>query len=137
MLGIFSESKTIRSALIDLIKVVNALNPQQSRAISPGEAELLIEFLLLPDEKYKYQRFSTPAKRAVLSILKEKNLVEQNANLSSMNAKLYSLQKKKILKKDIDGVVYVTKSLKTLFSTFIKEYKEKGKMDYIIRFQAN
>ena len=71
------------------------------KELTPAEVDMLIEFLCLTDDKFKYQRFGTAAKHKVIQ-----NAKQNNWNLTSINInnKIYSLVKKECLRRDSDGV---------------------------------
>ncbi len=94
--------------------LVNLLSPLEKN-IAATETLLLIEFLLLPEEKFKYQRFSNVAKDKVIQSAQAKgwNLTKINAN-----NKIYSLIEKGYLRRDEDGVIYVSKYILTALASF-------------------
>ena len=88
--------------------------------LTEKEVILLVEFMLL-DEKYKYFRFNTKAKKVVRDKLKkDTNWVVSDQNLSQL---LAALEKKGVIKKDEDGVRYILPNLENLIAPENKEFK--------------
>ena len=83
--------------------------------IATAEAQLLIEFLLLPEEKFKYQRFSSLAKTKVIQ-----SAASKNWNLTKINVKnkRYSLIDKGFLRRDTDGVIYIAKYILAALASY-------------------
>lgn len=88
--------------------------------LTEKEVLLLVEFMLL-DEKYKYFRFNTKAKKIVRENLKNQiNWIVSDQNLSQL---LAALEKKGVIKKDEDGVRYILPNLENLIDPNNKEFK--------------
>lgn len=49
------------------------LNVSEEKKVVPTEALLIAEFLLLPDDKFRYQRFGTLAKNKVIEAVSSYN----------------------------------------------------------------
>lgn len=96
------------------LNMINLLTPVEKH-IAYAESQLLIEFLLLPEEKFKYQRFSNLAKAKVIAACKEKGWSLTKINV---NNKIYSLIDKGFLRRDDDGVIYVAKYLLSALLSF-------------------
>jgi len=86
------------------LELLSTLNPDPTKVLTPSEITMFTEFLLLP-EKYKYQRFSRPAKDYVRQVLQE----EFNMKLSkvNMNNKIYSIRDKGYIYTDTDRCMYI------------------------------
>jgi hypothetical protein len=96
------------------LNMVNLLSPPE-KSIATSEAQLLIEFLLLPDEKFKYQRFSSLAKTKVIQSAASKNW---NLTKINVNNKIYSLIDKGFLRRDTDGVIYIAKYILAALASY-------------------
>ncbi len=105
--------------LYKYLDIINILLPQEQQLI-PSEIELVIEFAILPEEKFYYQRFGALARSKVIEAFKEKGKVFTKV---SINNKLYSLLDKKFLIRDEDSIIYLPKHLLNTLSTFRKEKK--------------
>ena len=108
---VFKNEREFISLYLDIINVVT---PEENK-LTPSEKTLVTEFLLLPD-KFKYSRFSSPAKAKVASSLSTSRL--------NINNKIHGLLKKKFLRRDEDGVVYLPNHLTKVFEDYRiqKEY---------------
>lgn len=104
------DNETFLEKLLDFI---NLLTPDEKK-MSPLEKKVLILFILLPEERFKYQRFSTLAKNKVLAMAKERNWALSKINL---NNKIYGLIENGFLRRDEDKVIYVPEYI-------LKSYKE-------------
>lgn len=99
------------------LQIVNVLLPEEQQLI-PSEIELVIEFAILPEEKFKYQRFGSLAKNRVIEAFKLKDKIYSKVNI---NNKLYSLIDKKFIIRDEDSIMYLPKHLLTSLSKFRKD----------------
>lgn len=79
---------TLRQSVIYMLRFFNAVNPNRSNVLTDTEIMFLTEFLLLP-ERFKYNRFSSIAKKRICQSLKADKNIE--ATPSSINPKLYSM----------------------------------------------
>jgi hypothetical protein len=96
------------------LNMVNMLSPPE-KSIAQAESQLLIEFLLLPEEKFKYQRFSSLAKAKVIQSAASKGW---NLTKINVNNKIYSLIDKGFLRRDEDGVIYITKYILAALASY-------------------
>lgn len=99
-----------------LLDVINLLSPEDNR-MSPLEKKVLTLFILLPEERFKYQRFSTLAKSKVLKLAEERNWKLSHINL---NNKIYGLVQKGFLRRDEDKVIYIPEYILKAHKEFIK-----------------
>lgn len=90
------------------------------------ELTVLKEFILLPP-KYQYAPFSSPAKRKVLSSLKEKGI---DFSLSNLNNRIYSLIDKGFIRRDEDSVLYLSSHIIKVINSF----KSKNSLEINITF---
>lgn len=86
--------------------------------LTDSEIKLVIEFLLLPDDKFAYQRFGSLAKRKVIE-----SAAQQDWELTKINInnKIYALRNKGFLRKDIDKVLYMPEHITKAFAKFRKD----------------
>lgn len=98
-------------------QLLNVLQ-KDSNKLTKQQIKILIEFLLLDDQIYKFTRYSKFGKAAVQKNWKEK----YGRNLSSANLTLFIdiFQQKGIVYKDLDKVKYTNKSLKTTLDLALK-----------------
>lgn len=85
--------------------LVNVLKPTDQ--ITYTESLVLIEFLLLKEEKYKHARFAARAKREVIKILQEK--YDKKVSMTYMAVILANLESKGWIEKEPDGIKYFNK----------------------------
>lgn len=98
--------------------------------ITPHEVYLLTELLLLP-EKYKYARFSSPAKKYLMRMLKEQ--YDLSVSPQNLNTKIYALIDKGFIWRDEDNVLYLSDTL-TKFATKVERMdldKVKINIDFV------
>lgn len=93
-------------------------NLSPERRATPAELDVLVEFILLP-EKFKYYRFSSHAKKAVIKAFKEK---DKHLTMENVNNKIYALLLKEILYKDEDKVVYLDKTIDKALTSLIASF---------------
>lgn len=113
-------TKDVRECVRLYLRLCNTVLPE-NQVLLESEIEVVAEFCMLP-ERFKYSLFSVPAKRKVAE-----SLGKTRVNISN---KLYSLSKKKFLRRDVDGVLYLPKHL----SLLLEEYKN-GYIDVTFRIE--
>jgi len=97
--------------LIKYLEITNLLlDPSQQ--LTHGEMELIASITILPEEKFKYQRFSMGAKKRVVEHLK--------ITIPNINNRIHALTTKGFLRRDEDKVLYLPKHLLNVFSEFQK-----------------
>lgn len=125
---------SLRESLSKFFHFVNAAQLDSSKLLTETEIQVLIEFILLP-EKFKYQRFSTLAKRKVRELLKNNfNWVLSKENL---NNKIYAMIDKNILSRDEDGVIHLVKHLRVPIESLINAVTNKERYDIIFRYEIS
>lgn len=113
------------NSLIKLFGFYNYIQPNSSNVLTSTEMKLLAVFCDLP-EKYKYARFSIPAKKKVISIYKE--LYGETLSGVNLNNKLYCLLDKGFLYRDEDKVIY----LKPFLQKAIEELYASKKLELTV-----
>jgi hypothetical protein len=103
-----------RGFLAKYLLVVNTLLPKEQQLVD-SEIELIIEFLLLDNNKFNYQRFGPLAKKKVIENAGQRGWKLTKINI---NNKLYSLLEKGFLRRDTDKVVYMPKHVSTALEAF-------------------
>lgn len=106
-----------RDFLAKYLDLYNLLLPEPQRLL-PSETDLVIEFALLPDEKFHYQRFGSLAKNKVIESAASR---EWKLTKLNINNKLYALLDKKFLRRDEDKVIYMPKHLMQALDSFRKK----------------
>lgn len=106
-----------REFLSKYLELTNILLPEEQRLI-PSEIDLIIEFTLLPEEKFAYQRFGSLAKDKVIEAAATRNWKLSKLNI---NNKLYALLDKQFLRRDEDKVIYLPKHLLAALKQFQKD----------------
>lgn len=115
-----------RGFLQKYLSMLNLLLPVEQHLL-PSEIELIIEFALLPDDKFAYQRFGSLAKNKVIAAVAERNWKLTKLNI---NNKLYGLLDKKFLKRDTDKVIYMPKHLLIALDKFRKDKTFEVKLTF-------
>lgn len=115
-----------RGFLQKYLSMLNLLLPAEQHLL-PSEIELVIEFALLPDDKFAYQRFGSLAKNKVIAAVAERNWKLTKLNI---NNKLYGLLDKKFLKRDTDKVIYMPKHLLIALDKFRKDKTFEVKLTF-------
>lgn len=95
--------------------------------LTDTEALILKTFLCLPP-KFRYHRFSSIARKAVIRILSEQGLRLTSANL---NNRLYSLIDKKYLRRDEDKVIYTADFLEKILLIYNKNRSFNISLNFI------
>ena len=109
--------------LIKYLEITNLLL-DTTQQLTHGEMELVASIAILPDEKYKYQRFSMSAKKKVSEHLQ--------ITIANINNRVHALTVKNFLRKDEDKVLYLPKHLQKALTEF---QKSKG-TDIIFKFNV-
>ena len=114
-------NQTIEAFYKKFFRLLNAAQPVRKNELTGAEIELLIEFLRLPDEKFRYQRFSTLAKDRVI-----KQAISRGWDLTKVNInnKLYASIQKGILARDEDGIIHFKKKIRSSLDEAILASKE-------------
>lgn len=108
------------------LRFYNLMVPEEQQLMD-SEISLLIEFALLPEEKFSYQRFGGLAKTKVVESAANKGWHLTKLNI---NNKLYALIEKGFLKRDEDSVIYLPKHILQA----LKEFKDSKKFNIQISF---
>jgi hypothetical protein len=98
-------------------QLLNVLQ-KDSNKLTKKQIKLLIEFLLLDDQVYKFNRFSQHGKREVQRVMLEK--YKKKITTQSLHMFVILLKKKGIIYEDVDKVKYINKSLKTTLDSALK-----------------
>ena len=97
-------------------KYLNYLNLFTLTKLTDLDIKVLKYFILLP-EKFKYARFSLPAKKRVVELLKQEGI---KCTPASVTNRLYTIQKKGFLRRDEDNVLYLKDFILNPIIEFIK-----------------
>lgn len=110
MISLKVPAKSEREALMKFFRIIPSV--LSSEGLTDKETEVLVELLMLKDNKYKYNRFSRHAKKKVI----ENMMKYHNRALApvGLNGTIYAIAKKGFIWKDTDGVFYVQKLLEVL-----------------------
>jgi hypothetical protein len=103
---------SLRESLFKLFEILNAASLTPDTRLTDTEINVLIEFLLLPDDKFHYQRFSTLARTKVIQNAKTHHQWELSRE--NVNNKIYSMVDKNYLRRDEDSVIYIAKHIQAL-----------------------
>lgn len=93
------------------LQLLNVFTKEENRLTST-EMALVSELLLLP-EKFKYSRFSSPAKARVAQSL--------NTTRLNLNNKIHGMIKKSFLRRDEDNVIYLPTHVTKAFEQYKKD----------------
>lgn len=104
----------LKDALKFFFSCLDVARPKAAR-LTQSEVDMLVDFIMLPP-KFKYYRFSSPAKKAVIKSS------EQKLSIANINNKLYSLIEKGIIYRDDDKVLYMDKSVEQATSVLVENF---------------
>lgn len=121
-----------RVSLYKYFELLNVAQPNPDKRLTEAEIHLLTEFILLPQDKFAYQRFSKVAKRKVMSSL----ITNLNWKLTqvNLNNKLYSMVEKGYLRRDTDGVIYISEAILTGAQSLLEALNSNKIKDITFRF---
>lgn len=106
--------------LVKYLEITNLFLDAEQQ-LTHGEMELIASITMLPDEKYKYQRFSMGAKKKVVEHL--------GITIANINNRVHALTNKQFLRRDEDKVLYLPKHVLTILEEF------RSKKEAIITFK--
>lgn len=86
-------------------------------SLSPVETEVISEFLALPQEKFKYNRFSSLGRRKVHLAINQNGHAITTANI---NNRIYDLVKKGIILRDEDNLLQIIPAISKPYEQFLK-----------------
>ena len=124
----------MRESLSKFFHFINAAQLDSTKILTDTEIQVLIEFIMLP-EKFKYQKFSTLAKRKVREILKEE--FKWVLSKENLNNKIYAMIDKNILTRDEDGVIHLVNHLKIPINSLMDSIQKKKSYDITFRYEIN
>ena len=115
-----------------ILELINFTKTSMDKRMTEAEIDLLTLFLSLPD-KFSYQRFSTLAKTKVMNMAEERGWKLSRVNI---NNKIYALIDKGFLRRDEDGVVYLTKSLQQAIDLATAAHSKKSNfnIDFVFKW---
>lgn len=119
-----------RRILYKYFQVLNLIQEDITKHLTESEIELLIEFVLLPD-KFKYARFSSPAKNRVIATYQE--LFDKKLSKINLNNKLYTLLEKGYLRRDTDKIIYIQDFIMRAINNILS----KPTYDITLKFQLD
>ena len=108
------------------LEFYNLMVPEEQQLVD-SEISLVKEFILLPDDKFSYQRFGGLAKTKVVESAASKGWKLTKLNI---NNKLYALIEKGFLKRDEDSVIYLPKHILSA----AKEFRTSKKFSIHVNF---
>jgi hypothetical protein len=114
-----------------MLRFLSSLSPNRDKELTDSELNVLVKFLQLP-QSFEHRMFSRIAKNKIRKEFKEEGWVLSSMNL---NNKLYSLEDKGYIVKDEDGVMYLNKEIKYIWSK-LKNIKE-GPMELNVLIQLH
>lgn len=98
----------------DLLSVIQS----DANKFSKAQKQTLIEFLMLPEERYVYTRFHAAGKKAVTKILKEK--YDREISEANMTQFITRMREMGVIVVDEDGVKYLSKPIKNYLNKALK-----------------
>lgn len=98
-------------------QLLNVLQ-NDSNKLTKKQIKLLIEFLLLDDQVYKFNRFGSLGKKTVQKAMLEK--YNKKVTMQSLHMFVILLKKRNIIYEDTDRVKYINKSLKATLDSALK-----------------
>lgn len=112
VIDLTKESKYRR--LMKFIDVLNAADISGASKLNPGEKVALVEFMLL-DESFRYRRFHSYARKLVRESLSKRGYRQ---TVSNMNNRLYNLEIKGFLFRDVDEELHLKPSIQRMLDMF-------------------
>ena len=98
----------------DLLSVIQS----DTNKFSKAQKQTLIEFLMLPEERYVYTRFHAAGKKAVTKILKDK--YDREISEANMTQFITRMREMGVIVVDEDGVKYLSKPIKNYLNKALK-----------------
>lgn len=95
--------KDKRQSTLKYLDVLNVFCPKEAK-MHEAEMKVLVEILLL-EERFKYNRFSTLARKKIRERLLQR--YDWEVSTANLNSKIYSLRDKGFIREDKDKVFYV------------------------------
>jgi hypothetical protein len=96
------------------IDILNAADISGATRLNPGEKVALVEFMLL-DESFRYRRFHSYARKLVRDSLSKRGYRQ---TISNMNNRLYNLEIKGFLFRDVDEELHLKPSIQKMLDMF-------------------
>lgn len=112
VIDLSKESKYRR--LMKFIDILNAADISGATRLNPGEKVALVEFMLL-DESFRYRRFHSYARKLVRDSLSKRGYRQ---TISNMNNRLYNLEIKGFLFRDVDEELHLKPSIQKMLDMF-------------------
>lgn len=112
VIDLSKESKYRR--LMKFIDLLNAADISGATRLNPGEKVALVEFMLL-DESFRYRRFHSYGRKLVRESLAKRGYRQ---TISNMNNRLYNLEIKGFLFRDIDEELHLKPSIQRMLDMF-------------------
>lgn len=112
IIDLSKESKFRR--LMKFIDILNAADITGASKLNPGEKITLVEFMLL-DESFRYRRFHSYARKLIRESLAERGYRQ---TISIMNNRLYNLEIKGFLFRDVDEELHLKPSIQKMLDMF-------------------
>lgn len=119
--------------VLKLLELLNQVQPNPEKRTTETENKLIAEFLLLPESKFKHQRFSLLAKKRVVQALKEK--YGWAVSRENMNNKIYTLIEKGIITRDEDNILYIASPIVRSYSTLVEALDSKQEFNFVFSFK--
>lgn len=116
--------------LLKFLEIIDCMQSDKSKCTTDSEKDVLVKFLLLPEE-YKYYRFSRKGKKAVTAMYEKEEVKMSHQNL---NNKIYSLIEKGLLWRDDDTIIYFKKFVIQAVSKFSESLEKGESYDFKFRF---
>lgn len=112
--------------------ILNCMQLDESKRLSPSEKQFLIDILMLPD-KFEYFRFSSVAKKVIINKIEEETGMRHSHQ--NLNNKIYNLVRKGYLWKDTDGQTYFKPYILKAITSLDKALAEGNHYDFTFRFK--
>ena len=112
VIDLSKESKYRR--LMKFIDLLNAADISGASKLGPGEKVTLVEFMLLEDT-FRYRRFHSYGRKLVRESLTQRGYSQ---TISNMNNRLYNLEIKGFLFRDVDEELHLKPSIQKMLDMF-------------------
>lgn len=115
------ERQLSREDMFNTFLIMLGANYPKEKRLTDGERKVVLEFMKLTEDKFKYNRFSNPAKHKVCESL--------NMNKPNLDRYLQDIRKKGYIEKDTDSIYAFNKMLTKLLEVKELELKFKFKVN--------
>lgn len=115
------ERNLTREDMFNTFLIMLGANYPKEKRLTDGERKVILEFMKLTEDKFRYNRFSNLAKKRVCATL--------NMNKPNLDRYLQDIRKKGYIEKDADNIYSLNKMLNKLLEVKELELSFKFKVN--------